>query len=131
MTDKRFTLSILRESFAVCRLNKDAEIPDWAHGCGFYSITRTGDELSIVCLESNAPAGVRQEAGYRCLKIHGPLDFSLTGVIATIAGALARARISIFAVSTYDTDYLLVKERDLGEAVRVLSEEGHFISKGA
>ena len=108
---------------AVCRLDSQAAVPDWALGDNFFSITRTIDELSIVCSEAGVPEGVLCERGWACLKVEGPLDFSLTGVLASLTQPLAEAGISIFAVSTYDTDYLLVKVGDLERAVAVLTQE--------
>jgi len=94
---------------------------------GFVSVTRTADELSVVCPGEAVPSSVRAEHGFRVLKIDGPLDFSLTGILAAVAGPLADAGISIFAVSTYDTDYVLVKAKDLNQAVAVLQAGGHCV----
>jgi hypothetical protein len=118
------TLSLLPETFAVCRLAPDVPLPDWAAG-EFVSITRTSDELSIVCAERNVPPSVRCERGWRCLKVAGPLDLSLIGILASLAVPLAEARIPLFAISTYDTDYVLVKEADLERAVETLLQAGH------
>ena len=109
-------------TFAICRLDRDAPIPEWAHN-GFFSITRTPDELSIICKEEIVPEQVLCEKGWRCLQVMGPLDFALTGILASLASPLAEAGISIFAISTYDTDYFLVKE--LNRAIAVLSKAGH------
>jgi len=125
--DMALTLSILQGTFAICRLDKGARIPDWALIGSFFSITRTPDELSIVCPQINVPEGTKCDKGWRCLKVEGPLDFTLTGILASLAMPLARASISIFAVSSYDTDYLMVKEKDAKRAVLVLSQEGHQI----
>ncbi|HEX9074790.1 MAG TPA: ACT domain-containing protein, partial [Anaerolineae bacterium] len=103
------TLSIVPGTFAICRLERAASIPEWAH-IGFFSTVRTPDELSIVCKEEIVPEGVLCEKGWYCLKVRGPLDFVLTGILASLAVPLAEAGISIFAISTYDTDYFLVKE---------------------
>ena len=120
------TLSLLPETLAVCRLASDAPLPDWAAG-EFLSITRTSDELSVVCAERHVPPSVRCEKGWRCLKVAGPLDLSLIGILASLAVPLAEARIPLFAVSTYDTDYLLVKGADVGRAVEVLRRAGHTV----
>jgi hypothetical protein len=111
-------------TFGICRLDKDAPIPEWAH-IGFSSITRTPDELSIVCKEEIVPERVICERGWHCLQVMGPLDFALTGILASLAAPLAEAGISIFAISTYDTDYFLVKE--LNRAIAVLSDAGHNV----
>jgi len=117
------TLSLTSGRLAVCRLAPDAAVPTEllrAHP-EFLSITRTADELSIVCPEELAPAGAKVQPGWRAFKVEGPLDFSLTGIMATLATPLATAKISLFAVATFDTDYLLVQERDLEAAIAALS----------
>ena len=121
------TLSVLEDSFSVCRLAPDADIPSWVPTKGFVSITRTVEELSIVCQSNALPDSVRPERGFRALKIEGPFDFSLTGILLAVIGPLADAGISTFAVSTYDTDYVLVKKNDLNQAVSVLSACGHTV----
>ena len=92
---------------------------------GLVSITRTADELSIVCPSEAVPDTVRTERGFCVLKIEGPFDFSLTGILLAVIEPLADVGISIFALSTYDTDYVLVKKKDLNQAVSVLSAFGH------
>jgi hypothetical protein len=121
------TLSVLPHSFAVCRLAPHTPLPDWAIAADFFSITRTTDELSIVCRASQAPQHIQSERGWRCLKVHGPLDFSMTGAMASLAAPLAGAAISIFVFATYDTDYLMVKEQNLERAIHILSAAGHTI----
>ncbi len=127
MTCKTQTLSLLPETFAICRLEADSAIPSWAIGGDFFSITHTADELSIVCPQGNIPSGIRCETGWRCLKVEGPLDFAQTGILVSLATALAEALVSIFAVSTFDTDYLLVKEEMTEETIEALSGEGHQV----
>jgi hypothetical protein len=109
----------------VCRSGTGCRIPRWVPTKGFVSITRTADELSIVCRSDAVPDTVRAERDFRLLKIEGPFDFSLTGILLAVIGPLADAGISIFAVSTYDTDYVLVKMNDLKPAVSVLHAFGH------
>ncbi len=124
------TLSVLDDRLAVCRLaplNPGESQPVWASAGELFSITQTVDELSVVCDEDTVPNGVTSELGWRCLKAHGPFEFSMVGVLASLTGPLADAGISIFALSTYDTDYLLVKEENLESAIEVLSERGHTI----
>jgi hypothetical protein len=123
------TLHVLPERLAVCRLASDAPVPEPPASAGFWSVTRTGEELSIVMPEEHMPDGGEGEAetGWRCLKVQGPLDFGLTGILASLATPLAEAGVSIFALSTYDTDYVLVKESDLEEAKRALSASGHRV----
>jgi hypothetical protein len=93
----------------------------------FLSITRTRDELSIVCESSRIPAGIDAEFGWRCIKVDGPLDFSLVGVLSSLAEPLARAGIPIFAISTFDTDYVLVKTANLEGAMAALESAGHAV----
>jgi hypothetical protein len=115
--------------FAVCRLSPEERLPSWILGCDgeFFSITRTEDELSIVCLEKRVPEDVITEKTWACLKVQGPLKFALTGILAALAQPLATAGISIFAISTYDTDYLLVKTDTLQAAKQVLTDAGHIV----
>ncbi len=121
------TLSFLPDRYAVCRLGGDDPVPDWACSRGFVSITRTQEELSIVCLQDSVPADVSCRRDWRCLKVAGPLDFSQTGVLASLAGPLADAGIPIFVISTYDTDYLLVPESRATRAAEVLMDAGHQV----
>ena len=109
-------LEILPDTFAICRLDAAAPIPAWARG-DFISITRTRDELSIVCAQINVPRDVKCERAWRALRGIGVLDFALTGILASLATPLADAGISIFAISTFDTDYLLVKQNDFDHAI--------------
>ena len=124
---KTLKLSVLPQRLAVCRLDPDEMIPDWLRECDFWSVTRTDEELSVVLPEASVPRAWKTEEGWRCLKVHGPLDFSLTGVLASLASPLAEAGISIFAISTYDSDYILVRDEDLDGAETVLSAWGHLI----
>jgi len=121
------TLSVLPQTLAVCRLDAYAELPTSLLSGAFVSITRTADELSLVLLEGVVPDGWRAERGWRCLKVQGPLDFALTGILAALSVPLAEAGISIFALSTYDTDYLLVRAADLDRAISILAERGHTV----
>lgn len=125
------TLEILPGRYAVCRLAADAPAPAalLEPGPALLALVRTPDELSLVCPEQAAPSGVRAETGWAALKVLGPLDFALTGVLASLAGPLARAGVSIFAVSTFDTDYLLVREAALAAARAALESEGHSFKK--
>ena len=124
-------LTILPETLAICRLEKDTSLPDWAWADNFVSVTRTADELSIVCPQKKVPADVKRDEGWRCLKVQGPLDFSLTGILTSLTMPLAEEGISVFAISTYDTDYLLVKEEQLEGAIQALREEGYDIEKSS
>lgn len=121
------TLILLPQRLAVCRLDAAVPVPAWAAGGPFFSITRTPDELSVVCDENRVPGDVKCEVGWRGLKIEGPLAFSQTGILASVAAPLAGAGISLFAIATYDTDYVLVKMEVLSDALAVLSSAGHQI----
>ena len=123
----QLTIVVLPELYAICRLDADAPVPGWASSADFFSITRTANELSIVCKDSALPEGAHAERERRLMQIEGTLSFTLTGVLAAVTAPLALAEISIFAVSTYDTDYLLVSEEDLQETVQVLEAAGHTI----
>ena len=125
--DSPLTLRITSESLAVCRLPAEAEVPGWASRGPFVSVTRTPDELSIVCPETSVPEEIEMEAGWRALQVEGPLDFSLTGVVASLAVPLAEAKIPIFVVSTFETDWLLAKAERLEAAVAVLRGAGHGV----
>jgi hypothetical protein len=116
---------VLPGEYAVCRLPPDSPVPDMAHGDGLVSMTRTDEELSVVCRSSIAPATARVEQPWRCLCVVGPLDLSMVGVLSALAEVLAQAGIAIFVVSTYDTDYLLVRTVDLRQAVQALQAAGH------
>jgi len=121
------TLTVLPDRYAICRLDAKAPVPAWAGDGQFLSITRTSDELSIICLEVNIPVDAKCMAGWRVLKCEGPLDFTLTGVMASIADPLADAAIAIFPIATHDTDYVLVKEAQLEAAVNALTSYGHAV----
>ena len=129
MSEIALTLSLLPQTYAVCRLGSEARVPRWATSGRFFSVTRTVDELSVVCEERVIPGEVTREGGWRCLKVLGPLDFGLTGILASLTTPLAEASISIFAISTYETDYIMVKAVDLERAMAVLSMSGHQISQ--
>jgi hypothetical protein len=119
------TLRVLPVRLAISRLPPESPIPDWASAGAFLSITRTVDELSIVCPETSVPPGTHSEPGWRALQVKGPLDFALIGILASIAQPLSVARIPIFAVSTFDTDYVLVRDHHLDAAVHALTSAGH------
>jgi hypothetical protein len=123
---RSLNLTVLQDEFSVWRLAADAPLPSIEAG-GLLSITRTDNELSIVS-SSNVPAGVTAETGWRCLRVEGPLSFELTGVLADLSAPLARAGIPIFVISTYDTDYVLVKVTDLESACSALRDEGYTVS---
>jgi uncharacterized protein len=125
------TLDVVPGAYAICRLNAAAAAPAWATGGAFSSITRTATELSIVCASDDVPTDVEAQRGYRALAVRGPLDFGLIGLVAHLSTTLAAVAISIFVVSTYDTDYLLLRDADLDRAAAALRDAGHTVSNGA
>jgi hypothetical protein len=123
----QLTIVIYQKMYAVCRLEPDAAVPAWAEGPEFVSITRTAAELSIVCQQDKLPEDVRAEKNRRLMRIEGKLGFELTGVLASVTAPLSKAELSIFAMSTYDTDYLLIADEDLQKASEMLEAAGHTI----
>jgi len=121
----RLKFSRVPGSFAVCRLPAGAALPAWACNGSFSSIARTSDELSIVCLAAQVPSEIQHDNGWACLKLHGPFPFSETGILSSFVQPLADRAIPIFAISTFDTDYVLVKNEWLEKAVEALMEAGH------
>ena len=129
MEPRALTLELLTGSYAVVRLDAGEPLPAWASGGPFVSVTRTDAELSVVCPQAAVPAAARAERGWRCLRVRGPLGFGMTGILASLAGPLASSGVSIFVVSTYDTDYLMVQERDLDRGVDALARAGHTVGR--
>ncbi len=123
-------LTFLADTFAVCRLPPDQSVPQWVwqNKATLLSVTYTADELSIVCPQSLPPSDVQYEGSWKAIRIQGPLDFSLTGILVALAAPLAVAHIPIFALSTFDTDYILVKEENSERARGVLEEDGHIFT---
>jgi hypothetical protein len=125
---RQLSLIVLPDRLGVCKLPPDAAIPHWAAAARFFSITRTTDELSIVCPEALIPSETKCERGWRYLRVAGAMDFSLTGVLAALVTPLAEDRIGIFAIATFDTDYLLILEKDFDRALAELRRCGHEIN---
>ncbi len=121
------TLSLLLDEYRILRLAPDAPVPAWATVSAFLNITRTCDELSIVCVAEHVPVTERTATEWRILKVHGPFQFDEIGVLASLSTPLATAHIGIFVVSTFDTDYLLVQSKDLRRAIATLQSAGHTI----
>lgn len=119
----RLRIATVPGSFSVCRLDPSADIPPWPRGA-FISITRTTDELSIVCESAGIPNDVRAEHEWHCFRVEGPIPFETTGVAAALVSPLAAEKISVFLVATYDTDYLLVNDP---RAASVLRAAGHDV----
>lgn len=121
-------LRVHSTELAICQLHPASAIPRWAAEASPLHLSRTSAELSIVCPAESVPSSVRQEAGWRAIEVEGPLDFGLTGILHSITSPLAENGITIFAVSTYHTDYVLVKCEDLTRAVSVLDAAGHLFA---
>jgi hypothetical protein len=111
--------------YAIVRLPPEAPIPDWASKGDFTSITRTTDELSIVCSANNLPTDVHSQLRWICLKLEGPFPFSQTGVLLSFIKPLSENGVPIFAISTFDTDYVLISQEHIDQAVNLLREAGH------
>ena len=124
----RYRLEILADSLAVCRRAPGARIPGWSTAGGFTAVTRSDRETTLVCAAAAVPARVRAERGWRALRVRGPLSFDLVGVLAALLGPLAHAGVPVFVLSTFDTDVILVRDRDLAGAVRALRRAGHRIA---
>jgi hypothetical protein len=119
-----FEISLLPGRFEIHQLSPESDWKDLAPAGGFFSVTATGDELSVVTEEGRL-TNMRSEKGWRCLKVHGPFEFGVTGVIASLSNCLADTGIPIFVVSTFDTDYILLKEAYLESAKKALAACGH------
>ena len=126
---RKLSLKILPDRMAVCRFDPAAALPDWIEETGFYSLTRTEAELTIVCPEAHLAPGTTSDVGWRCFKVRGLLDFSEIGIIFSVTRPLAENGVSVFVISTFNTDYFMVKENDLAKAVEALTAEGHQVLK--
>ena len=129
MSSMKPLLKVMREKMSICRMPADSLVPMSVFESDFFSITRTSDELSIVCGDVYIPADVKRESDFRVIKVDAKLDFSLVGIIAGISAILAEKEISIFVVSTYDTDYILVRASALDAAVNALTHAGHDVKR--
>jgi hypothetical protein len=125
MSGRALRFSWVPGQFAVCRLAADAAVPEWAWGGPFASVTRTADELSIVCLADRVPAEHKPKTPWVCFKLEGPFPFSEVGILASVVEPLARKGVPVFAIATYDTDYVLVSEECGGVALQTLRDAGH------
>ena len=131
MTARQLHLSVLPEAFAIVRLAPSAEIPAWATTGSFFSVTRTAEELSVIVEQSRVPRGVPSQKDWRAIQVHGPFALNEVGVLASLASTLAAAGISVLALATFDTDYVLVAATRLHEAISTLENAGHVFSNGS
>jgi hypothetical protein len=113
--------------FAVCKLSPDSAVPAWATAGDVFSVTRTDEELSIVCRQEMVPTGIHCEVDWRCLRVAGTMPFTLVGVLASLTKPVAAAGVGVFAVSTFDTDYLFFMEAEFQKAVAALRGAGHSV----
>ncbi|WP_026454915.1 ACT domain-containing protein [Saccharomonospora iraqiensis] len=131
---RKLAVDVRPGEYVVARLDPSAPVPapllDPGSGAGLVSVTRTDTELSVVCAAAAAPEGARVEHGWRLLTVRGPLSFTLTGIMAALAGELAAAGVTLFALSTYDTDHVLVRGADLDRALAALRDAGHDVHDG-
>ena len=121
-------LRTLPDTYAIVRLHPGAELPDWVDKGPFRSVTRTDNEVSVVCRDRDVPGGESAERGWRVVEVLGPLDFSLTGVVASIVDPLAKVEIPLFVISTFETDYVLVRDDDLDDSIEALELAGHEVA---
>lgn len=128
MARSSLSLAVSPHRYAIARLEPSAEVPSWAEAPPFSAVVRTSDELSVLCRDEAVPAAARAERGFRLLALAGPFAFDETGILSSVLGPLAEARIGILALSTFDTDYVLVKEGALEAAVAVLRRAGHAVT---
>jgi uncharacterized protein len=124
---KIIKLQLLDGTYSISRLGGDAAIPTWADGDGFVSISRNGDELSIVSLQERVPSGVKTDLNWVCLRFLGPFAFGETGIVLSVIRPLSEAGLGIFLVSTFDGDCLLLKREDFDAATKLLLAAGHTI----
>lgn len=122
-------LTILKDIFGIYQFESISEVPEWLESPDFYSFTKSLDEISIVCKQSviKLPDKGIADKNWKIIKVRGPLSLSLTGIIAEITGVLGKSKIPVFTISTYNTDYILVKEENLDEAITTLKNNGYKI----
>jgi uncharacterized protein len=128
---KKLTIIVLPGEYAICRLFATDEIPAWALQSSFYTVSKTPDELSVICEASMVPGSTKAEKGWCLLKIAAVLDLSLTGITAKFSSALAEAGINLCVVATYDTDYILIKEEKQTTAIQCLQNAGFTVQTSA
>jgi hypothetical protein len=121
------SLTLLPDAVAICRLDPKAPIPEWALKADWWSITRTTDELSVVCAEARVPMDVASSRGWRALKFDGPLPLDQTGILASVTTPLAAARVSVFALATFSTDFVLIPAAQQPAAIDALERAGHSV----
>ncbi len=126
---EKLKIRLLQGIYAVCQISNREKVPSWVEEKGFFSVTKTEDEISVVMLQDKISKEIKAEKDWRILKVEGILDFSLIGILAKISSVLAENQISIFVISTFNTDYILVKEEKIEKAMAVLNLEGYEIKR--
>ncbi|MGN0064353.1 MAG: ACT domain-containing protein [Nocardioides sp.] len=128
MTEQQFTIEQYPEQLAVVRLGPGAPIPAWAESSSIFSVTATAAETSVVCAARNVPKKVPHERSFTAFAVVGPLDFALTGVLVSLLTPLAEEEISVFTLSTYDTDWILVPKERAEKAAEAWRRRGHTVA---
>ena len=123
------TITVLENTYSIYQFDINSELPEWIYKSEFYSVTRTNEEISVVTIQTNISENIRCSRDWRILKVAGPLALSLTGIIARISDVLKEKDIPIFTISTYNTDYILLGEKDLSAGVKALQDNGYNISR--
>lgn len=126
----RLRLVLMSDPLAICRLEPASGLPTWALEAPYWSVTKTPTEVSVVCPEAAVPSHVAASRGWRALRFDGPLPLDQTGILASVITPLAQARISVFALGTYDTDYVLIPFAQRLAAIAALESAGHTVSAG-
>ncbi|MBC8258569.1 MAG: ACT domain-containing protein [SAR324 cluster bacterium] len=125
MSSSNLVLTVLKETYTIHKLERNTTLPEVLTECEFYSLSKTQQELSLVCSEQIFIQSENSSSDWKCLKVAGPLDFNLTGILAGLSDTLAKAKISIFAISTFNTDYILIQKQDLEAAQTALISQGY------
>ena len=125
MDSTKIVLSILEETYIIHKLDQSTNLPEELIECEFYSLSNSQEELSLVCPEQMLIQSENSSPNWKCLKVAGPLDLNLTGILAGLSDTLAKAKISIFAISTFETDYVLIQKQVLETAKSALKSAGY------
>ncbi len=121
----KLRLRVLPEVYAICSFPPDAAFPDWPYNPNILSVTKTPQETTLVCEESHVPGDCKKSENFKCIKVEGRFDLDAVGVLASIAGPLAQNKISLYVISTFDTDYVLIHAENVDKAVSCLEKFGH------
>ena len=127
LSTMRLKLKVLDVTLAICQLEPGSEVEEWSDGTGIFSVMRTDEEVTIVCSEDLVPKGVTCSKGWKCIQLVGQFEFSEVGIVSQLALPLAGANVPIFVMSTFNTDYILVRKQDLQRASEALRMAGHEI----